>query len=194
MTKALDILTLVVLWLIVSATASSCRSGHEPGRDGDTDGSRISFKFTIYTEDTPQSTRALGVWEEDAANVAERILNADDMRILFFDQSGRLLKSVRPSDVDYVGSDVTNDGYYTVSASFTHEYFDNFDDNANIAFTVMILANLEESEADTPTILPATPSCRMWRTRFRWPAIISPPSSRASRCTASRDSTYPRKR
>ena len=74
MTKALDILTLVVLWLIVSATASSCRSGHEPGRDCDTDGSRISFKFTIYTEDTPQSTRALGVWEEDAANVAERIL------------------------------------------------------------------------------------------------------------------------
>lgn len=143
MTKALDILTLVVLWLIVSATASSCRSGHEPGRDEDTDGSRISFKFTIYTEDTPQSTRALGVWEEDAANVAERILNADDMRILFFDQSGRLLKSVRPSDVDYVGSDVTNDGYYTVSASFTHEYFDNFDDNANVAFTVMILANLE---------------------------------------------------
>lgn len=38
---------------------------------------------------------------------------------------------------------VTNDGYYTVSASFTHKYFDNFDDNANVAFTVMILANLE---------------------------------------------------
>lgn len=113
MTKTLDILTRVVLWLILSVTALSCRSGHEPERDGDTAGSRISFKFTIYTEDTPSSTRALGVWEEDAANVAERILNADDMRILFFDQSGRLLKSVRPSDVDYVGSDVTNDGYYT---------------------------------------------------------------------------------
>ena len=160
MTKALDILTLVVLWLIVSATASSCRSGHEPGCDCDTDGSRISFKFTIYTEDTPQSTRALGVWEEDAANVAERILNADDMRILFFDQSGRLLKSVRPSDVDYVGSDVTNDGYYTVSASFTHEYFDNFDDNANVAFTVMILANLEGIGGRYTCLLYTSPSPR----------------------------------
>lgn len=38
---------------------------------------------------------------------------------------------------------MTNDGYYTLSVAFTHEYFDKFDDDAVIPFTVMILANLE---------------------------------------------------
>lgn len=143
MVKISDILIHGILWLILSVIAVSCASVDEPCADRDDDGNTVSLKFTIYTEEKRISTRAPGVWEENAANIAERILNVDDMRILFFDQSGLLLKSVRPSYLDYTGSDVTNDGYYSLSASFTHDYFDKFDDKATVPFTVMILANLE---------------------------------------------------
>ncbi len=147
MVRILDILTHGVLWLALSVITTSCSSSDEFIPDNKGDGSTISFKFTIYTEEKQiaSPSRTLGVWEEDAANVAERILNVDDMRILFFDQSGLLLKSVRPSYLDYNGSDMTNDGYYLLSVSFTHDYFDKFDDSADIPFTVMILANLESA-------------------------------------------------
>lgn len=143
MVKLFDILTHGMLWLILSVMTVSCVSVDEPVPDKGNEGSTISFKFTIYTDEKQLPTRALGVWEENAANVAERILKVNDMRILFFDQSGLLLKSVIPSYLDYNGSDVTNDGYYTLSVSFTHDYFDKFDDDADVPFTVMILANLE---------------------------------------------------
>ena len=118
----------------------SCSSDDvRPGSaSGDT---TIIFKFTIYTDDSSGQTRAPGVWEENAADVAERILNIDDMRILFFDQSGVLLKSLTPAYLDYSGNETDNDGYYSLSVAFTHDYFDKFDDDDVIPFTVMILAN-----------------------------------------------------
>lgn len=148
MVRLLDILTHSVLWLILSAMAVSCASVDEPlpapgPGDGDGDGSLVSFRFTIYADERPLSTRALGVWEENAADVAERILSADDMRVLFFDRGGLLLKSVRPSLLEYAGSDLANDGYYSLSVSFTHDYFDNYKDGSDVPFTVMIIANLE---------------------------------------------------
>lgn len=143
MVKTPDILANGILWLILSVISASCASANEPATDNGNDRSTISFRFTIYTEEKQISSRSLGVWEENAANISERILNADDMRILFFDQSGLLLKSVRPYHLVYNGGDVINDGYYSLSVSFTHDYFDKFNDEADIPFTVMILANLE---------------------------------------------------
>lgn len=143
MVKRLGILTHAVLWLILSVMAVSCASVEEPSQNNVEHGSTISFKFNIYTEEKGIASRALGVWEENAANIAERILSVDDMRILLFDQSGLLLKVLRPSLLSYHGSDATNDGYYTLSVAFTHDYFDKFDNDAVIPFTVMILANLE---------------------------------------------------
>lgn len=143
MVKTHEILPLALLWLILSVMAVSCVSAGEPSADNDGTGNTVSFKFNIYTEEKGIASRAPGVWEENAANIAERILNVDDIRILFFDQSGLLLKTVRPFHLDYNGNDVTNDGYYTMSVAFTHDYFDKFDDDAVIPFTVMILANLE---------------------------------------------------
>ena len=150
MVKPLNILLQCIVWLILPAIAVSCTSDSnllDDGADGGTaTKSAITFSFNIYTEDTPTDlrlkSRTLGVWEEDAANVAERILNADDMRILFFDQSGNFLISVAPTRLDYHGNEITNNGYYTLSAVFKHDYFDNFDDTANVPFQVMILANL----------------------------------------------------
>jgi len=142
MVKLPDILTYGWLWLIFSVMTLSCTTSDDPP-SGEEEGSSISFRFTIYTEDNRKPTRTLGVWEENAVNVAERILNAADLRILFFDQSGILLKSVTPGSLEYEGSEITNDGYYTLSASFSHDYFDNFKDDANVPFQVMILANME---------------------------------------------------
>lgn len=130
-------------WLTISVTLQACTSADGPVPDGDTgNGKTMSFKFNIYTDEKMPSSRALGVWEENAINVAERILNIEDMRVLLFDQSGVLLKSVTPAYLDYHGGTSSNDGYYTLSVAFTHEYFDKFADNADIPFTVMILANL----------------------------------------------------
>ena len=144
MVKVPDILTHAVLWLILSAIAASCASSVEaPEIDKGPDGSTMSFRFTIYTDENRVTSRGLGEWEENAATIAERILNVDDMRILFFDQSGVLLKSVRPSSLDYNAGYTANDGYYSLSVAFTHDYFDKFDRDANVSFTVMILANLE---------------------------------------------------
>lgn len=142
MVKITDILFYCIAWLTVSAMLPACTQTDEAVPGGDGGGKTMSFKFTIYTDEKVSASRALGVWEENAVNVAERILNIDDMRVLLFDQSGVLLKSVTPSYLDYGGDETTNDGYYTLSVAFTHDYFDKFDDNADIPFTVMILANL----------------------------------------------------
>lgn len=142
MVKITDILFYCIAWLTVSATLPACTQTDEPVPGGDGGGKTMSFKFNIYTYEKAPASRAPGVWEEDAVNAAERILNIDDMRVLLFDQSGVLLKSVTPAYLDYHGGSASNDGYYTLSVAFTHEYFDKFDDNADIPFTVMILANL----------------------------------------------------
>lgn len=143
MVKLLDIVLHLLALLMLSAVAGACTGSDEPLPEPDAPGRTMSFKFTIYTEDKATPSRALGVWEEDAANIAERILNIDDLRVLLFDQSGVLLKSVTPAYLDYNGSADANDGYYTLTVAFTHEYFDKFDDTANVPFQVMILANLK---------------------------------------------------
>lgn len=143
MVKALEILSHCLSCLLLAVTASSCASTDDPLTDNGQDNETISFKFTIYTAENPSSpASASATSEENAADIAERILNIEDMRILLFDQSGVLLKSTAPAYLDYNGSDESNDGYYTLSTAFTHDYFDKFDDNDNIPFTVMILANL----------------------------------------------------
>lgn len=78
-----------------------------------------------------------------------------------------MLKVLRPSLLSYHGSDVTNDGYYTLSVAFTHEYFDKFDDDAVIPFTVMILANLEGIGGRYMTLSPETRVWRTWWILFR---------------------------
>lgn len=135
--------------LLIMAAAVSCdnveepsaESGSMPGAAPTVPGTEVSFKFTIYADDRPSRSRALGVWEESAANVAERILDAKDLRVLVFNQAGVLLKSVRPSSLEYTG--VANDGFYSLNVAVSHEYFDKFDDDATVPFSVMILANLQ---------------------------------------------------
>lgn len=132
-----------VMWLLMAVTVASCaRDQAAPDCPEPDNMTGISFRFNIYTADGPQS-RALGVWEEDAAGVPERILDINDLRVLLFDQSGALLKSVVPSALDYHGAVAANDGYYTLSIAFNHGYFDKFDDDDDVPFTVMILANLK---------------------------------------------------
>jgi len=101
----------------------------------------VSFKFNINTGESSGS-RALGVWEEDATNVSERILSASDLRVLVFDGSGALLTSVSP-DIDYLVDPLTNDGYYSLSVFFTSPYFGQYGDTDNVKFFVVILANLQ---------------------------------------------------
>ena len=147
MVRLPDILLKCLAWLIISVMVAACTQADDPlpdtpGVENGPEGKAMLFRFTIYTDDTVTKSRALGVWEEDAANIAERILNVDDMRILLFDQSGQFLKSVIPSALEYNGNKLANDGYYTLTVAFSHEYFDKFDDSATIPFQVMILANL----------------------------------------------------
>lgn len=142
MVRLRKILYRMPAWLFLASTVSSCSYNDGiPGDDG-TRGKSMSFRFTIFTDCDNDITRAAGVWDENAANAAERILNIDDIRVLFFDQNGTLLKSLTPASLDYTGNGTLNDGYYSLAVAFTHEYFDKFDDGADIPFTVMILANL----------------------------------------------------
>lgn len=138
-----EILVRILAWLLPAVVAAGCASTDDPVIKIEHFGQRMTFKFTISADGAPSQTRAAGVWEESPADVAERILDPDDLRIMIFDQSGVLLTTVRPSLLDFQGDETSNDGYYTLSVNFTHEYFDKFDDTATVTFQVMILANLE---------------------------------------------------
>lgn len=149
MVRQLNILTHCLLWLLLTVIAVACTQSDEPatanGGNGSSEtGSVITFRFSIYADDSGVRSRELGVWEENPANAAERILNIDDMRILFFDQSGTLLTTCSPSGLEYAGNNDANDGYYFLSVTFSSDYFDKFEDpDAEIPFQVMILANLK---------------------------------------------------
>ena len=147
----------ILQWLLLAVIAAACATAEPAGGEsgagsrGD-NGSTVALRFTICTADGEGShpslrsaaagTRATGVWEEDAADVAERILSADDMRVHIFDQSGVLLTTAIPSAADYTLTPGDNDGYYSLTVAFNHDYFDKFPDDATVPFTVMILANL----------------------------------------------------
>lgn len=147
---------LCLLWLLLAVLAGSCAaSSDEPANGGNGAGAatEMSLKFNIYTEDAPDS-RALGVWEESPANVAERILHADDLRVLVFDQTGLLLCVSRPALLDYNSNGTINDGFYTLSVTFSNKYFDDFADDAVVPFQVMILANQKAVGADYSSYRP----------------------------------------
>lgn len=144
---------LCCLWLLLAVMASSCAASTDaPDNGGNATGgaTEMLLKFNIYTEDAPAS-RAPGVWEESPANVAERILHADDLRVLVFDQSGVLLCVSRPAALDYNRQGAGNDGFYTLSVVFANKYFDDFADDAVVPFQVMILANQKAVGADYST-------------------------------------------
>jgi len=173
MVKATDILLRALVTLLIAAGLASCSSDDTGGDIPDvTRPAQVSFRFTIHTDGSHRS-RALGVWEEDADGIPERILDADDMRILIFDQSGSLLKTVRPSSLEYQDAAYGNDGYYTLSASFTHEYFDKFDDSSYVPFQIMILANLESIGGQYTTYSPGTRATAI-TDAFTMPAAYRP--------------------
>lgn len=144
MVNRLETTLTLCLLLLLAATLPACSSEADRPTPGTGTGSVMTFKFNIYTSDRPES-RAPGVWEEPAANVAERILSIDDFRVLVFNQSGELLTRMSPSSLDYVGDETVNDGYYNLRVSFSHDYFDKFTDEAVVPFTVMIMANLNSA-------------------------------------------------
>lgn len=145
---------------------SSCDATEAPPYEdgGQSSASTVSFKFKIYAdagrersvgasdvrnESTAgaagRSTRAFGVWDESAADVAERILDKGDFRVLIFEESsagGSLLTTVSPTQLDYEGGN-GNDGYYNLSLNFSHPYFDKFKDDEYVEFFVIILANIK---------------------------------------------------
>jgi len=144
MTARLDILLLHALCLLLAVTAGSCSQIYDaegPCEQDSGHGDRVSFKFKIYTDEVKTASRALGVWEEDPANVAERILNPNDMRVLVLNADGQIIKSVKPVALEY-NDGISGDGYYDIAVSFEDDYFDSLDDNATITFRLMILANI----------------------------------------------------
>jgi len=144
MTARLDILLLSALCLLFAVTAGSCAQIYDsegPCGQGTGQGSRISFKFKIYTDAEQPAARGLGQWEETPANVAERILSPKDMRVLVLNADGHLIKSVRPSTLKY-NEGISGDGYYDLVVFFEDENLDKLPDNAMINFRVMILANI----------------------------------------------------
>jgi len=144
MTKRLGILILTVLCLLSAVTFWSCSGNDEPEVPvgPDTSGNTICFKFKIYTDDVASQSRSLGVWEEDYANVAERILSPDDMRVLILSGSGFLIRSVKPSYLVYNKSGISGDGYYDLSIFFEDDFLDRYDDNSIIPLQVLVLANM----------------------------------------------------
>lgn len=144
MNRLLEILLSAALCLLATVTVGSC--SHDDTIDGpdgpDTEACDVNFKFNIYAGDANR-TRALGVWEENAADVAERILTPSDIKVLIFDGSGALLTSVSPGGLDYHVDPLTNDGYYSLSLFFTSPYFGQYDGTDDVSFSVVILANLE---------------------------------------------------
>lgn len=133
-----------VCCLLLPAALGACADVSEPpDRDSSPAGrEQMTFRFKIKSPDgLKPASRAPGVWEEEAANVAERILDASDMRILIFDDEDyykHLEAIVKPSALEY-----DDKGFYHVTASFSCDYFDSFGDNDDVPFTVMIVANME---------------------------------------------------
>jgi len=152
--------------LLLAVTFGSCaQNEHDLTDEPDiASGRGICFKFKIYTDGAKPNTRALGVWEEDAANVAERILNPDDMRVLLLNADNQLIKSVKPSVLEYnePGSGISGDGYYDLSVFFQDDTFDKYfeknGDNTPFNFRVMMLANINSIGGvyTTDAMLPGT--------------------------------------
>ncbi len=140
MKRLLETLLSTVLCLLMAVTVGSCvyDDGVDVPDEPVAEACDVSFKFNIYAGDVDR-TRALGVWEEDPVNVAERILSPSDLRVLIFDGSGALLTSVTPGGLDYNA----NDGYYSLSVFFTSSYFGQYQATDDVSFFVVILANLE---------------------------------------------------
>ncbi len=120
MTARLDILLFYALCLLFAAIAGSCAQIYDsegPCGQGTGQGSRVSFKFKIHTDAGSPSARGLGQWEETPANVAERILNPRDMRVLVLNADGHLIRSIRPSVLKY-NEGISGDGYYDLTVFF----------------------------------------------------------------------------
>lgn len=130
----------------MSVTVGSCSSTGEPDFPDTPDrpgsSKSVCFKFKIYTDDTPARSRALGVWEETPANVAERILDPNDMRVLLLNAAGYLIRSVKPTALEYHDGGIYGDGYYSLSIFFEDDFIDKLDDNTMMTFQVLVLANI----------------------------------------------------
>lgn len=143
MIKLKDI-TLLILASLPAVFLCACASDDGPSQPA-SDDSTVTLKFNIFTQDRIP-TRTIGVWEEEAASIGERILSPDDMRVMIFDESGSLITTVTPAALDWTGtSAITGDGFYTLTVSFTSDYFDSFTSTQNVPFSLMILANMESA-------------------------------------------------
>lgn len=154
MKKTLETLLRATVCLLMAVTVSSCvyEDGIDVPDEPAAEACDVSFKFNIYTGENDR-TRALGVWEESPANVAERILSPSDMMVHIFDGNGALLTSVKPNALEYKDDPTANDGYYSLSVFFTSSYFDQYKDTDNVSFFVVILANLESVGGSYTTFL-----------------------------------------
>lgn len=149
MTLRLDISLFSALCLLLAVTFCSCSQIYDdegPCEQEQKPGNRISLKFKIYTESASASTRGLGEWTEPSANVAERILNPQDVRVLMLNADQHLVRSFKPNVLDYVDGTteggITGDGYYELSVFFEDDKLDRMDDTEQVRFNVMIFANI----------------------------------------------------
>ncbi len=162
MTARLDISLFSALCLLLAVTFCSCSQVHDEeglGEQEQKTGNRISLKFKIYTESDPTTrTRGLGEWEEASANVAERILNPNDVRVLLLNNAPepQLVKSFKPDRLDYVEDKtqegvVTGDGYYELSVYFEDATIDGMADDEEFTFSVIIFANINSLDGGYDT-------------------------------------------
>ncbi len=162
MTARLDISLFSALCLLLAVTFCSCSQIYDdegPCEQEQKPGNRISLKFKIYTEAASTTrTRGLGEWEEASANVAERILNPKDVRVLLLNADGHLAKSFKPNRLEYVEGEteegvITGDGYYELSVYFEDDNIDRLEDNDDVFvnYSVMIFANINSLGGDYTT-------------------------------------------
>ena len=124
---------------------------------GDTDDTpavsdgNVYMRFVISTGDRITG-RNTGVWEEDDANAAERLMSTSDMCIYLFDgATNQLITTLRPADFPWIGG---NDGYYTLTASFPVDYLEQFADfgSTSIRLKIAIAANIEACGGKYPPL------------------------------------------
>lgn len=140
---------LTVIAAIVTTALAAC-SDDAPVAPAVSDGN-VYLRFVISSGERV-FTRDIGVWEEEDADAAERLMSVSDMRIYLFDDvTDKLITTLRPADFPWIGG---NDGYYTLTASFPVDKLEEFNDFGSdaIRLKIAIAANIGACGGEYPAI------------------------------------------
>lgn len=141
-------LTLLAIAALVTMSLTACSDDRDTPAAPD---GNVYMRFVISSGQRIPS-RGIGVWEEDDATVAERLMSTSDMCIYLFDGvTDRLITTMRPAEFPWIGG---NDGYYTLTASFPVDYLEQFADfgSTSIRLKIAIAANIEACGGKYPPV------------------------------------------